>query len=51
MGTLVNSNARHLYMRFHMTFYEGGIMRMAADDVNIVKHRRQRTANSIGFDP
>ncbi len=51
VGTLVNSNGNEFYLRFHISFYQGGILRMAADDVNIVKHRRQRTASSLGFDP
>ena len=30
--------------------YEGGILRMIIDDVNIVKHRRFRTSSSFGFE-
>ena len=53
-GTLVNSNTfkngKTHYLRFKLQAYEGGILRMIVDDVNIVKHRRLRTSQHFGFE-
>ena len=53
-GTLLNSNSfkngRMHYLRFKLQAYEGGILRMIVDDVNIVKHRRLRTSQYFGFE-
>ena len=49
-GVLVNSNNAEYYLRFKVSLYQGGILRVMIDDVNVVHHKRFRTSTTMGFE-